>query len=125
MLPHLRVRTRYLPSPTRRSRSFLLTLALACAIQIGLCVCWSMLVRCQIQVIADTHGNYVGLPERECSVQRRNQKVLEESPSCLLDPATRKAMQAQACALAKVCACVLVCVCTRIFVVVPPCCPCP
>ena len=52
--------------------------------------------------MADNHGNYVGLPERECSVQRRNQKVLEESPSCLLDPATRKAMQLQAAALAKV-----------------------
>lgn len=66
---------------------------------------WRACSSLQIQVIADTHGNYVGLPERECSVQRRNQKVLEESPSCLLDPATRKAMQAQACALAKVRAC--------------------
>ena len=55
----------------------------------------------EIQVLADTHGNIVAFPERECSVQRRNQKVIEESPSCLLLPATRKAMQEQAIALCR------------------------
>jgi len=55
----------------------------------------------EIQVLADTHGNVVAFPERECSVQRRNQKVVEESPSCLLTPATRKLMQEQAIALCK------------------------
>jgi propionyl-CoA carboxylase alpha chain len=55
----------------------------------------------EIQVLADVSGNTVAFPERECSVQRRNQKVLEESPSCLLDAPTRKAMQSQAMALAK------------------------
>ena len=54
----------------------------------------------EIQLIADTHGNIVPLPERECSIQRRNQKVIEESPSVLLDAATRSAMQAQAASLA-------------------------
>ena len=54
----------------------------------------------EIQLIADNYGNVVALPERECSVQRRNQKVIEESPSVLLDPATRAAMQNQAAALA-------------------------
>lgn len=55
----------------------------------------------EIQLIADSHGNVVALPERECSIQRRNQKVIEESPSVLIDAATRKAMQDQACALAR------------------------
>eukprot|EP01029_Cantina_marsupialis_P023970 TRINITY_DN604962_c0_g2_i1.p1 TRINITY_DN604962_c0_g2~~TRINITY_DN604962_c0_g2_i1.p1 ORF type:complete len:695 (-),score=157.83 TRINITY_DN604962_c0_g2_i1:293-2377(-) len=55
----------------------------------------------EIQLLADKFGNVVPFPERECSVQRRNQKVLEESPSCLLDDETRVAMGEQACALAK------------------------
>lgn len=55
----------------------------------------------EIQVLADTHGNVVAFPERECSVQRRNQKVVEESPSCLLTPATRRLMQEQAILLCK------------------------
>jgi propionyl-CoA carboxylase alpha chain len=55
----------------------------------------------EIQVVADTHGNVIAFPERECSVQRRNQKVVEESPSCLLLPETRRAMQEQAIALCK------------------------
>lgn len=55
----------------------------------------------EIQVVADTHGNVIAFPERECSVQRRNQKVVEESPSCLLLPETRKKMQEQAIALCK------------------------
>ena len=55
----------------------------------------------EIQVLADKHGNYVYLHERECSIQRRNQKVIEEAPSPFLNEATRKAMGEQACALAK------------------------
>ena len=54
----------------------------------------------EIQVLADKHGNCVYLHERECSIQRRNQKVIEEAPSPFLDEATRKAMGEQACALA-------------------------
>uniref|UniRef100_UPI0037C7CFE6 ATP-binding protein n=1 Tax=Phenylobacterium sp. TaxID=1871053 RepID=UPI0037C7CFE6 len=55
----------------------------------------------EIQVLGDKHGNVVHLFERECSIQRRNQKVIEEAPSPLLDEATRKAMGDQAVALAR------------------------
>jgi propionyl-CoA carboxylase alpha chain len=55
----------------------------------------------EIQVLGDKHGNVIYLGERECSIQRRNQKVLEEAPSPLLDAATRKKMGEQAVALAK------------------------
>ncbi len=55
----------------------------------------------EIQVLGDKHGNVVHLFERECSIQRRNQKVIEEAPSPLLDEKTRNAMGAQAVALAK------------------------
>ncbi len=55
----------------------------------------------EIQVLADGHGNAVYLGERECSIQRRNQKVVEEAPSPFLDEKTRKAMGEQAVALAK------------------------
>ena len=55
----------------------------------------------EIQVLGDKHGHVVHLFERECSIQRRNQKVIEEAPSPLLDEATRAAMGAQAVALAR------------------------
>ncbi len=55
----------------------------------------------EIQVLADSHGNAVYLHERECSIQRRNQKVIEEAPSPFLDEATRKAMGEQSVALAQ------------------------
>jgi propionyl-CoA carboxylase alpha chain len=55
----------------------------------------------EIQVLGDNYGNVIHLNERECSIQRRNQKVIEEAPSPLLDEATRAAMGAQAVALAK------------------------
>jgi propionyl-CoA carboxylase alpha chain len=54
----------------------------------------------EIQLIADSHGNAVYLGERECSIQRRNQKVVEEAPSPFLDAETRKAMGEQSVALA-------------------------
>lgn len=47
----------------------------------------------------DKHGNAIWLNERECSIQRRNQKVIEEAPSPFIDPETRKKMGDQACAL--------------------------
>jgi propionyl-CoA carboxylase alpha chain len=55
----------------------------------------------EIQVLADAHGNCIHLGERECSIQRRNQKVVEEAPSPFLDDKIRAAMGAQAVALAK------------------------
>jgi propionyl-CoA carboxylase alpha chain len=55
----------------------------------------------EIQVLGDKHGNVIHLGERECSIQRRNQKVIEESPSPLIDAATRERMGVQAVALAK------------------------
>ena len=55
----------------------------------------------EIQIIADKHGNTVYMGERECSIQRRHQKVLEEAPSPFLDEAMRQAMGKQAVALAK------------------------
>ncbi|MEJ1280663.1 hypothetical protein NN561_011608 [Cricetulus griseus] len=55
----------------------------------------------EIQVLADKHGNALWLNERECSIQRRNQKVVEEAPSIFLDHETRRAMGEQAVALAK------------------------
>ena len=55
----------------------------------------------EIQVLCDSHGNGIYLHERECSIQRRQQKVIEEAPSPFLDAATRKAMGEQAVALAQ------------------------
>ncbi|CAA6605702.1 Propionyl-CoA carboxylase alpha chain [Rhodospirillaceae bacterium LM-1] len=55
----------------------------------------------EIQILADSHGNTLYLAERECSIQRRHQKVIEEAPSPFLDAKTRKSMGEQAVALAK------------------------
>lgn len=55
----------------------------------------------EVQIIADRKGNTLYLPERECSIQRRNQKVIEEAPSVLLDAKTRKAMGEEAVALSR------------------------
>ena len=57
----------------------------------------------EVQIIADEYGNTVALGERDCSMQRRNQKVLEESPSPLMTPELRDAMQKAAVAAAKAC----------------------
>lgn len=57
----------------------------------------------EIQILADSYGNVVHLCERDCSMQRRNQKVLEEAPSTIIDEETRAAMGKAACAAAKVC----------------------
>lgn len=57
----------------------------------------------EIQVLADTHGNVVHLFERECSIQRRHQKVVEEAPSAILTPELRAAMGQSACDAARSC----------------------
>lgn len=55
----------------------------------------------EVQILGDKFGNYVHLGERECSIQRRNQKLLEEAPSCAISPETREKMGKAAIALAK------------------------
>ena len=55
----------------------------------------------EIQILADTHGNVIHLGERECSLQRRYQKVVEEAPSPLVSPSLRQKMGEEAIRLAK------------------------
>lgn len=55
----------------------------------------------KLKILGDKHGNTLYLNERECSIQRRNQKVIEEAPSIFLDPETRKKMGEQAVQLAR------------------------
>jgi len=57
----------------------------------------------EIQIMADSHGNIVPLFERECSIQRRHQKVIEEAPSAVLTPEMRKEMGEKACDVARAC----------------------
>ena len=57
----------------------------------------------EVQLLCDTHGNYLYLFERECSIQRRHQKVVEEAPSCVLTPELRKAMGESAVRIAQAC----------------------
>ncbi len=57
----------------------------------------------EIQIFADNHGNVIHLHERECSIQRRHQKVIEEAPSAVLTPELREKMGASACNVAKAC----------------------
>jgi len=57
----------------------------------------------EFQLLGDEHGNYVFMPERECSVQRRNQKVIEEAPCSIMDETTRQRMGKQAVDLARAC----------------------
>jgi propionyl-CoA carboxylase alpha chain len=57
----------------------------------------------EFQILGDKMGNYVYLPERECSVQRRNQKVIEEAPCAIMDEITRDRMGTQACNMARHC----------------------
>ncbi len=57
----------------------------------------------EIQVLGDAHGNVVHLGERECSLQRRHQKIIEEAPSAMLTPTTRASMGAQAVEAARAC----------------------
>lgn len=57
----------------------------------------------EVQIIADKHGNYSHLFERECSIQRRHQKIIEEAPSSFVDPETRKKITAAAVSAAKAC----------------------